>query len=136
MELSRMFLQVSRLSARPDVFTAAAPAKRVLGRKMERRCTSEIDYLKFGLERHGFERWRHPGDEVLTGYLDRFRPDRRKLLTFFEFRCCLGALVETIVLLDRFLFLLESDDVVSEAALVQCFDPVVSPRCYALIGLS
>ena len=116
-----------------ELFSTVTPAKKVLGRKLGRVCDSEIEFLRKGLEKHGFEA--PPADGTLHGYVDRFGMDRGKLFTFYELRSLLGSIVETVVVLDRFLFILESG-AVSKVALVQAFDPVVSPRCCALVGLT
>ena len=101
---------------------------------MHRFCATELDFLKSALAKHGIELSAQPHDVVLESYLQRFRPERRKLFTFYEMRCLLGAVVESVILIDRLLFLLESE-VAARVALIQCFDPVVSPRCHALVAL-
>ena len=102
---------------------------------MSRFCETDLDFIRTGLSKHGLERSQQPDDEILEYYLDRFRPDKKKLMTFYEFRCLLGAVVESVILIDRLLFLLESD-VASQVALIRCFDPVISPRCHALVALT
>lgn len=115
-----------------ELYSTVSPPKK-LGRKIGKEVVSEVDFLKKGLEKHGFDEL--PSDGILREYLDRFGAERGRVFTFYEFRSLLGAIVETVVVLDRFLFLLESG-AVSKLALIQAFDPVVSPRCCALVGLT
>ncbi|GFO27204.1 methyltransferase-like protein 25 [Plakobranchus ocellatus] len=52
---------------------------------------------------------------------------------FFQLKLVLAPVIESLILLDRLAFLLEQENV-SSAHLVQLFDPVKSPRCFALIA--
>lgn len=52
---------------------------------------------------------------------------------FYFMRCLLAPVVESLLLLDRLLFLYESGH--EHAYLVRLFDLVVSPRCYGIIAL-
>jgi len=52
---------------------------------------------------------------------------------FYLIRAMLAPVVESLILLDRLLFLLENN--FNNSYLVQLFDPVVSPRCYGIISI-
>ncbi|XP_064398047.1 probable methyltransferase-like protein 25 isoform X2 [Halichondria panicea] len=58
-----------------------------------------------------------------------------KLQQFIRVRAVLAACIESVIILDRLLFLQEQHDIAT-AGLVQLFDPVTSPRCYAIVALS
>lgn len=52
---------------------------------------------------------------------------------YWTLRAALGPVLETLLLLDRLLFLQESSNMV-EAVILPIFDPVLSPRNVALIA--
>ncbi|KAL1556087.1 putative methyltransferase-like protein 25 isoform X1 [Salvia divinorum] len=54
---------------------------------------------------------------------------------YWTLRAALGPILETLLLLDRLLYLQEQSNVLSEAVMVPLFDPVLSPRNVALIGI-
>lgn len=53
---------------------------------------------------------------------------------YWTLRAALGPVLETLLLLDRLLFLQEQNNVVSQVVMVPLFDPVLSPRNVALIA--
>lgn len=55
------------------------------------------------------------------------------LQAFYLFRAHLAPVIESVVLLDKLLYLYENG--YEKSYLVRLFDPVVSPRCYGLISL-
>lgn len=55
-------------------------------------------------------------------------------MAFQHLRIAFAACVEALIVLDRLVYLLEQD-VVEEAQIVRLFDPVTSPRCYALLSV-
>ena len=69
----------------------------------------------------------------IEDYFLKYSDLKIKLNCYFQLRSCLAPCIETVILLDRLLFLLEKDNV-DKAFLVQMFDPVKSPRCYAIIA--
>lgn len=62
-----------------------------------------------------------------------YEKSRGEFNVFYLMRCLLAPVVESLLLLDRLLFLYESGH--EHAYLVRLFDPVVSPRCYGIIAL-
>ncbi|CAH1128051.1 unnamed protein product [Ceutorhynchus assimilis] len=52
---------------------------------------------------------------------------------FYLIRAMLAPVVESLILLDRLLFLYENS--FKNSFLVQLFDPVVSPRCYCIVSI-
>lgn len=59
--------------------------------------------------------------------------DRRLMDLFYLLRMTFSPVLESVLLLDRVLYLRESG--VDDVFLVQLFDPVVSPRCYAVVAV-
>lgn len=53
---------------------------------------------------------------------------------YWTLRAALGPVLETLLLLDRLLFLQEQNNVLSQVVMVPLFDPVLSPRNVALIA--
>ncbi|TNN28592.1 Methyltransferase-like protein 25 [Liparis tanakae] len=51
-----------------------------------------------------------------------------------QLKVTLAPCIEGLILLDRLCYLKEQEDL-SFSALVQLFDPLLSPRCYAVVGL-
>uniref|UniRef100_A0A3B4ERR9 Methyltransferase like 25 n=1 Tax=Pundamilia nyererei TaxID=303518 RepID=A0A3B4ERR9_9CICH len=74
--------------------------------------------------------------------LDESKSKKKKIYTcafshvglFLQLKVTLAPCIEGLILLDRLCYLKEQEDV-SFSALVQLFDPLLSPRCYAVIGL-
>lgn len=60
--------------------------------------------------------------------------DRRLINLNYFIRLLNAKVIETLILFDRYLYLLESDSV-EKALLVKLFNPVISPRNYALIAI-
>lgn len=57
----------------------------------------------------------------------------KKIVLFYLLRLCLAQVVESVILLDRLLFLYENG--FELAYLVKLFDPVLSPRCHGLVAI-
>lgn len=58
----------------------------------------------------------------------------RKLLNlFYLIRLSFAPILETLIMLDRYLYLKENN--IKHVFLVKLFDPVVSPRCYGIVAL-
>ena len=72
--------------------------------------------------------------EILSTFESLNLQHRQHLNAFYQLRSLFAPLIEGLVLLDRLVFLLEQKNV-SDAYLVKIFDPVISPRCYALIAV-
>ncbi|XP_055889750.1 probable methyltransferase-like protein 25 isoform X1 [Biomphalaria glabrata] len=60
--------------------------------------------------------------------------NEKKLAALFQVKLVLAPVIETLILLDRLMFLLEQDTVES-THLVRLFDPLTSPRCYCLLSV-
>ncbi|XP_050096594.1 probable methyltransferase-like protein 25 [Anopheles aquasalis] len=92
-----------------------------------------IDYVRKSVRRLGLEDRVTISDESLLELEARFTPELEQLKVFYLIRQQFAPVVETLILLDRLLFLRESG--YERSFLVKLFEPVVSPRCYALIAM-
>lgn len=109
-----------------------APANLKRLRGLAKKAASPCDYVVKALHKLNI-----PGCEVTQEEVEAFHRqhghNQRKMAAFFQLRAALAPVVETVVLLDRLLFLMEQD-CVADAFLVRLFDPVTSPRCHAIIA--
>lgn len=57
----------------------------------------------------------------------------KKLVIFYLLRLCLAQVIESLILLDRLMFLFENG--FDKCYLVKLFDPVLSPRCHSIVAV-
>ncbi|XP_046583970.1 probable methyltransferase-like protein 25 [Haliotis rubra] len=86
------------------------------------------NYAKTALEKLGFTSDIPP--EVLS-VAESYLPLWKDVVVFYTLRLCLAPVVETLLLLDRMLYLLEHG---VPSVLVPIFDPKLSPRNYVLLA--
>lgn len=72
-------------------------------------------------------------DNEINEFYSVYEQKEDELNLFNLFRCLVAPVIESLILLDRLLFLLERGH--QNSYLVKLFDPVISPRCYGLISL-
>ncbi|XP_058053486.1 probable methyltransferase-like protein 25 [Anopheles bellator] len=92
-----------------------------------------IDYVRKAVRRLGLQEQVTITDEKLLELETLFRCELEQLKVFYLIRQQFAPVIETLILLDRLLFLRECG--YERSYLVKLFEPVVSPRCYALIAL-
>ncbi|XP_059153991.1 probable methyltransferase-like protein 25 isoform X2 [Physella acuta] len=102
-------------------------------RNLIKRSQSFHDYARKSVEKLGLN------SDVVTEELIRETEEEHKgvqhmMAAFFQLKLVLSPVIEALILLDRLLYLLEQEKVRS-AFLVKLFEPVTSPRCYAIISL-
>nr|VZI44471.1 unnamed protein product [Spirometra erinaceieuropaei] len=99
---------------------------------------SFVSYTRWCLQRLGLEELSDSlTDDFIAAYPSRFPGLESKVHCHYMMRCCFGPVVEACVLLDRVLFLLEAGREHSlpvTARLVRVFDPLISPRCHAIVA--
>ncbi|XP_037072990.1 methyltransferase-like protein 25 [Pollicipes pollicipes] len=100
--------------------------------RLARKAKGYLDYMHMALSKYPLDHRAVPDAELLA-YHDRLLEHQPRLEAFSVLRASLAPVVEAVILLDRLAFLLEQGSVES-AELVQLFEPVTSPRCYALIA--
>lgn len=92
-----------------------------------------VDYVRKSVRRLGLAERVTITDESLLELEARFRVELEQLKVFYLIRQQFAPVVETLILLDRLLYLRESG--YERSFLVKLFEPVVSPRCYSLIAM-
>ncbi|KAL0963007.1 hypothetical protein UPYG_G00348300 [Umbra pygmaea] len=97
------------------------------------KATSFVDYVRRALRRLDLDESKL-SDDLLQGYLDTYRPRMVEMEAFNMLKVLLAPCIEGLILLDRLCYLKEQEDV-TFSALVQLFDPVLSPRCYGVVGV-
>ncbi|CAL1527177.1 unnamed protein product [Lymnaea stagnalis] len=102
-------------------------------RGLHKKCQTFQEYVKAAFKKLGLSPDLISG-ELLSETEELYKHTKSQMVAFFQLKLVLAPLIEALILLDRLLFLLEQDEVHS-ADLVQLFDPVTSPRCYALIAV-
>lgn len=101
--------------------------------KVYQQDQSFVEYIRLGLRKLSLP------DEQLTdteidSYLSEFEPYKRHLIAFHQLRALMAPCIESLIILDRLLYLKEQPSV--DSAWVEClFDPIKSPRCLALVAL-
>lgn len=71
-------------------------------------------------------------EEIQNLYIEHSQ-QLNELNVFYLLRCKLSPVIESLILLDRLLYLQEQGYI--NSYIVQLFNPVVSPRCYGIVAL-
>lgn len=75
----------------------------------------------------------HLDDNDLNAVFIEFDYQRQLLNLFYLIRMTLAPVLETVILLDRLLYLKEN--CIERSYIVKLFDSIVSPRCYGIVAL-
>ncbi|KAM7378281.1 hypothetical protein PAMA_013264 [Pampus argenteus] len=94
---------------------------------------SFVDYVRRALRRLDLDESKL-SDGDIQDYHDTYRPRMAEMHAFNLLKVALAPCIEGLILLDRLCYLKEQENG-SSSALVQLFDPLLSPRCYAVVGL-
>lgn len=78
-----------------------------------------------------FQEGRTIDQDVANVYYDAHQHHWHEMIVFYLFRMSFAPVIESVLVLDKALYLLESD-VVEQVEIIKLFDPVVSPRCYLI----
>ncbi|XP_059969709.1 probable methyltransferase-like protein 25 isoform X1 [Mesoplodon densirostris] len=101
--------------------------------KIYSKSSSFLDYVRKSLKKLGLDESKLP-EKIIMDYYKKYKPRMNELEAFNMLKVVLAPCIETLILLDRLCYLKEQDDI-AWSALVKLFDPVKSPRCYAIIAL-
>uniref|UniRef100_A0A182YKP2 Methyltranfer_dom domain-containing protein n=1 Tax=Anopheles stephensi TaxID=30069 RepID=A0A182YKP2_ANOST len=96
------------------------------------KCGGFVEYVRKSVRRLGLTEGVTIADECLLELQARFAVELEQLKVFYLLRQQFAPVIETLILLDRLLYLWECG--YERSFLVKLFEPVVSPRCYALIA--
>lgn len=72
--------------------------------------------------------------EEINELLKTHQHDQKLIQLNYFIRLLMAKIIETLILTDRYLFLLENNNA-GKVFLVKVFDPLVSPRNYCLIAI-
>ncbi|KAG1661809.1 Methyltransferase-like protein 25 [Nymphon striatum] len=101
--------------------------------KIRKKCLDFQEYVRKSLTKLQLFDEIEISDDELTIYLSKYASMEDRICKFFYLRALLAPVIESLILLDRLQYLREQINV-RESHVVKLFDPVVSPRCYALIA--
>lgn len=74
-----------------------------------------------------------PSDEEIAAIETQYQGHWDQMQLFYIIRMLFAPVIETVIVLDRLLYLKENG--YDESYVVQIFDPVVSPRCFGIVSL-
>nr|XP_046234964.1 methyltransferase-like protein 25 isoform X2 [Scatophagus argus] len=97
------------------------------------KAKSFVDYVRRALRRLELDESKL-SDSKIQDYHDTYWPRMDEMHAFNMLKVTLAPCIEGLILLDRLCYLKEQEDL-SLSALVQLFDPLLSPRSYAVVGL-
>ncbi|XP_031574064.1 methyltransferase-like protein 25 [Actinia tenebrosa] len=95
------------------------------------KCKTFTEYIHKSFKRLGLEN-KMISDEEIQAYYRRFQDREREIRAFHQLRACIAPCIESVFLMDRLCYLHEKG--MTNARIVAMFDPVKSPRCYAIIA--
>ncbi|XP_026097798.1 methyltransferase-like protein 25 [Carassius auratus] len=97
------------------------------------KASSFVDYVRRALKKLDLDDTKL-SDSDIQSYHEHYSPRMNEMVAFNMLKVILAPCIEGLILLDRLCYLKEQDNV-SHSALVQLFDPLQSPRCYAVVGI-
>lgn len=110
----------------------AVPERIVGMRKLHKQCQSFLEYVRAALTKlHMNPDLASP--ELVASIEDRCGDLEAQLAALVQVKLVLAPVIEAVLLLDRYLYLLQQDSI-QDVHIVRLFDPVISPRCYAIIA--
>ncbi|XP_068132954.1 probable methyltransferase-like protein 25 [Hyperolius riggenbachi] len=101
--------------------------------KIFSKSSNFIDYVRKSLKKFGQDDSKLSDQEIM-GYYEKYEPRRNELEAFNRLKVFLAPCIEALILLDRLCYLREQENI-AWSGLVKLFDPVKSPRCYAVLSL-
>lgn len=97
-----------------------------------KNATNFIDYVRMCSKRTQLN-LDAVSDAELVALEEAFEHQRLQLNLFYLLRMTFAPVIETLILLDRLLYLRENG--ISNSFLVKLFDPIVSPRCFGVVAV-
>lgn len=102
-------------------------------------CTSFVEYVRKSANRNPWLGLDEISDDELQNFYAEFESEKAFLDIYFLIRLSVAQAVETVILLDRLLYLKENerrnDGAQYMSYLVRFFDPVISPRCFGHVAI-
>ncbi|KAM7057303.1 putative methyltransferase-like protein 25 isoform 2-T2 [Acridotheres tristis] len=97
------------------------------------KSSSFVDYVRRSLKKLELDNSKLP-DSCIMDYYEKYKHRMIELEAFNMLKVVLAPCIEVLILLDRLCYLKEQENI-AWSGLVKLFDPVKSPRCYAVIAL-
>ncbi|KGL91356.1 Methyltransferase-like 25, partial [Charadrius vociferus] len=97
------------------------------------KSSSFVDYVRKSLKKLELDDSKLP-DSCIMDYYEKYKHRMNELEAFNMLKVVLAPCIEVLILLDRLCYLKEQDNI-AWSGLLKLFDPVKSPRCYAVIAL-
>ncbi|KAK9399745.1 methyltransferase-like 25 [Crotalus adamanteus] len=101
--------------------------------KVYSKSSSFLDYVRISLKKLELDESKI-SDSIILEYLKKYKHRMNELEAFNMLKVVLGPCIEGLILLDRLCYLKEQDNI-AWSGLVKLFDPIKSPRCYAVVAL-
>ncbi|CAG9123028.1 unnamed protein product [Plutella xylostella] len=124
----RALLQVIIKKHLPSSTVAEGKLKRISSKSQ-----SFTEYFKSADAILNLQLYDSLSDSYLTAVIGDYERRWKDLVLFYLLRMCLAQVVESVILLDRLLFLYENG--FENVFLVKLFDPVLSPRCHGIVAV-
>ncbi|XP_053572907.1 probable methyltransferase-like protein 25 [Bombina bombina] len=101
--------------------------------KIFTKSSSFTDYVRWSLRKLGQDDSKL-SDTQIVEYYEKYKSRNNELEAFNMLKVMLAPCIEALILLDRLCYLHEQENI-AWTGLVKLFDPVKSPRCYAVVSL-
>ncbi|XP_077195062.1 putative methyltransferase-like protein 25 isoform X3 [Paroedura picta] len=101
--------------------------------KVFSKSSSFLDYVRKSLKKLELDESKI-SDSLIMEYFGKFKHRMNELEAFNMLKVVLGPCIEALILLDRLCYLTEQDNL-AWSGLVKLFDPIKSPRCYAVVAM-
>ncbi|XP_015266938.1 PREDICTED: methyltransferase-like protein 25, partial [Gekko japonicus] len=101
--------------------------------KVFSKSSSFLDYVRKSLKKLELDESKI-SDSLIMEYFGKYKHRMNELEAFNMLKVVLGPCIETLILLDRLCYLTEQDSL-AWSGLVKLFDPIKSPRCYAVVAM-
>ncbi|KAH0616718.1 hypothetical protein JD844_028056 [Phrynosoma platyrhinos] len=101
--------------------------------KVYSKTSSFLDYVRKSLKKLELDESKI-SDSCIMEYFEKYKPRMNEMEAFNMLKVVLGPCIEVLILLDRLCYLQEQDNI-AWSGLVKLFDPIKSPRCYAVVAL-
>ncbi|XP_034621992.1 methyltransferase-like protein 25 [Trachemys scripta elegans] len=101
--------------------------------KIFSKSSSFVDYVRKSLKKLELDETKLP-DSCIMDYYEKYKHRMNELEAFNMLKVVLAPCIEVLLLLDRLCYLKEKDNI-AWSGLLKLFDPVKSPRCYAVVAL-
>ncbi|XP_054844444.1 probable methyltransferase-like protein 25 [Eublepharis macularius] len=101
--------------------------------KVFSKSSSFLDYVRKSLKKLELDESKI-SDSLIMEYFGKYKHRMNELEAFNMLKVVLGPCIEALILLDRLCYLKEQDNL-AWSGLVKLFDPIKSPRCYAIVAM-